>query len=174
MDFPSHVSEVSDICGDLNDFLEEGLEVASKVDETPLEVSSEVAESAFHKFIREVTPRIFVNIFPSLKVINVDYKIDINMRDGFGDGYRTGGRNNLSIRIISKSYVFTIVFSLLKMTNCLWSVRFEPLLCSPLVTGLKDIDWIRFAYVTFEPSFFDYETILKKWLESNGSLFEYH
>jgi len=150
MDFPSHISEVSDICGDLNDFVEEDVHVVMR---------EPVKESPFNVFLKAQTPLIFSQIFPKLNILRIDCEL------AKARSYK------LTVSFISNYKLHVLVYSLLKLSYGHWSVRFEPLLCSPMNS---EINWIRFAYVTFEPAFYDYERNLKNWLEQNGDLFEDH
>ena len=148
MDFPSHISAVSDICGDLTDF-------------DDMEEEAVKNDLFFELFVKESLTRNFVSIFGPMRFVKVIPNINSD--------------NSLYMHIsfIASYKLYTIVYSMKKIGIGRWSARFEPFICSPQPEKDTDVSWIRFAFVSFEPAFMDYETALKDWFESKAAFISY-
>ena len=147
MDFPSHVSEVSDICADLTDC----------VSDTIIEEN----ESTFDKFIKTSVKDTFSAIFSSIEVTNTECSIQSPILVF------------INIAFIWRFKLYRMVFKMDKLGANRWASRFEPFLCSPQPVFDSDINWIRYAYVVFEPAFYDFETMLKNWFMNKGAYIDH-
>ena len=152
MDFPSNVSEVSDICDEYNNkdsdlYIDYGTEL------TPV-FSRVYVFPEIKQYANAMFPKIF-NLFQSYE----PYELFI--------------RDKLCLHIPFIWGAFseaTIVYSLTYVGKSRWQVCFEPFECSPFE---GEINWIKLAYVNFDPVIYDFTNVVKKIFSEKRSV-EYH
>jgi hypothetical protein len=145
MDFPCHISEVSEIAPEPSNFtdIDSGF------------------ETAFDIFIKELAVSHFSPTFPNFELLIINTTID--------------PKNTVFIDIIFNSSfkLHTAIFKLCYLGKTKWSARFEPFLCQPQPVVDSDINWIKMAFVTFEPAIYDFESQIKNYFEANGAWVDY-
>lgn len=145
MDFPCHISEVSEIAPEQSNF-------------TDIETGY---ETAFDIFLKGLTVSQFSSRFPKFELVLINTTIE--------------PKNTVFIDVIFRSYdkLYTAVFNMKYLEKGIWAARFEPFLCKPQPVVDSDINWIKMALVTFEPAIYDFESQLKKYFEINGAWIDY-
>jgi hypothetical protein len=145
MEFPSHISEVSDVVPESSNL-------------TDIETGF---ETAYDIFIKRLALTQFSSIFPSFELVIINTSIE--------------PKNTVFIDLIFRSSgkLHTAVFNMSYLGKGIWSARFEPFLCQPQPIGGSDINWIKMALVTFEPAIYDFESQLKNYFEYMGASLDY-
>jgi hypothetical protein len=145
MEFPSHISEVSDIVPEPSNFtdIDSGF------------------ETEFDIFLKDLTITLFSPIFPNFELVIINTAIE--------------PKNYICIDIIFKSAgkIHTAVYNISYLGKEIWSARFEPFLCKPQPALDSDINWIKMAFVTFEPAIYEFESRIKNYFESRGTTIDY-
>jgi hypothetical protein len=145
MDFPCHISEVSEIAPEPSNF-------------TDIETGF---ETAFDIYIKGLAVSQFSSIFPNFELVIINTTVE--------------PKNTIFIDVIFSSLgkLHTAVFNMKFLGKGVWVARFEPFLCKPQPVVDSDINWIKMALVTFEPAIYDFESQLKKYFEINGAWINY-
>lgn len=145
MEFPSHISEVSEVVPEHSNFtdIETGFE-------TPFDI-----------FLKHLAVSQFSSIFPCFELVIINTTIE--------------PKNTVFIDLIFRSSgkLHTAVFNMSYLGKGIWSAHFEPFLCQPQPVVDSDINWIKMALVTFEPAIYDFESQLKKYFENMGASIDY-
>jgi len=145
MDFPSYISEVSDVVPELSNF-------------TDIE---SVYETAFDIFLKNLAIGQFSSVFQSFELVIINYTVE--------------PKNIVFIDVVFKSRgkLHTAVFNIKYIGLGKWSSHFEPFLCQPQPVVDSDINWIKMAFVTFEPAIYDFESQIKNYFETKAARIDY-